>query len=435
MRESQASLGVAGGRGAGFGRFPFKGRRPTVDLMDDPGARIHLAHGNSDWIQERVCRCAGGAIPGAVMREEVDRAKVRNASEADQPQMLQLLRRAFPRWPAFEIQVPALEHLRWKMRSDAITARDHFVAEIDGSIVAMMLRIARRVRLRGRDCLGRDGVDAAVDPGYQGRGLFGAIDDYAEESPRAAEFDLSLWFSTNPRTRRRSKPEKWKSLANPIQVLQRSYDARAIVARRREKYGGRLPAPLAMLRIELAKAVNRLLHPPYWRRARCEGSITTLERFDERIGGFFDEAARPFDFIVVRSRDYLSWRYCDPAAGRFTVRAAEQEGRLLGYLVLKVAEGEGFIADLLALPGRSDVVRSLIEDALRIFREAGVEQATCWMISRHPYNAILRRYGFIDSRGDVGFKYEPATLPASELEFLDDSHARIHLTHGDSDWV
>jgi len=321
------------------------------------------------------------------------------------------------------------------MRSDPLAAHRHLVAEIDGRIVAMMLRIVRGVRVRGRSSLARDGVDAAVDPRYQGRGLYGAVLDHSREGPQGAEFGLAFWYSTNPRTRRRSKPELGKSLGNPIQVLQRPYHARAIVARRRKRYGGRLPASLAVLRIELERAVNRLAHPPYVRRVGCEGSISTLERFDERIGGFFDEAARPFDFIVVRSADYLSWRYCDPAAGRFTIRAAEQEGKLLGYLVFKVAEGEGYIADLLALPGRSDVVRSLLEDALRLFRAAGVEQVTCWMISRHPYNGILRRYGFMDTRKDVGFGYEPVNLTASELEFLGDPRARIHLTHGDSDWV
>jgi hypothetical protein len=207
------------------------------------------------------------------------------------------------------------------------------------------------------------------------------------------------------------------------------------VAKRRERHGGRLPAPLAVLRIELEKAVNRLLHPPYFRRARYDGSIAALERFDERIGGFFEEAARPFDFIVVRSADYLHWRYCDPAAGRFTIRVAEQQGRLLGYLVFKIAEGEGYIADLLALPGRSDVVRSLVEDALRHFREAGVEQVTCWMVSRHPYNGILRRYGFLDSGKDVGFGCREVSLDRSDLDFLEDLRARIHLTHGDTDWI
>jgi hypothetical protein len=81
------------------------------------------------------------------------------------------------------------------------------------------------------------------------------------------------------------------------------------------------------------------------------------------------------------------------------------------------------------------VVRSLIEDALRLFREADLDQATCWMISRHPYNAVLQRYGFIDSRRDAGFSYRETSLDASELAFLADASARIHLTHGDTDWI
>jgi hypothetical protein len=74
----------------------------------------------------------------------------------------------------------------------------------------------------------------------------------------------------------------------------------------------------------------------------------------------------------------MNWRYCDPARGRFTVRVAERNGKILGYLVFKISEGSGYIVDLLALPGRID---------------------------------------------------------ESQLEFLTDSTARIHLTHGDADWI
>ncbi len=196
-----------------------------------------------------------------------------------------------------------------------------------------------------------------------------------------------------------------------------------------------MPAPLAVLRIKAEAAFNRLGHPPFLRPAKGAWSITTLERFDDRVGKLFEDAAEAFDFLIVREKNYMNWRYCDPAGGRFTVRAAEEQGRLLGFLVFKIGEGEGYVADLLVLPGRIDVVRSLVEDALRIFREAGVELVNCWMISRHPYNRVLRKYGFIDTRKDVGFKCRPVSLDESELEFLSDEGSRIHLTHGDTDWV
>jgi hypothetical protein len=131
----------------------------------------------------------------------------------------------------------------------------------------------------------------------------------------------------------------------------------------------------------------------------------------------------------------MNWRYCDPAAGRFVARAAEQDGGILGYLVFKISEGKGYLVDLLALPGRIDVVRSLIEDALHLLREANVDSVTCWMIARHSYNRVLRRYGFIDSKRDVGLSCYPNDSDGKEVEFLADPRARIHLTHADSDWI
>jgi len=369
------------------------------------------------------------------MTESIPELTVRNPGEADQAQIVELLSRAFHRWPQFEIPVSPIEHLRWKMRSDPVAARHHWVGVIDDRIVVMLLRVIRRFRVRGRDCLARDGVDAAVDPDYQERGLYSAMVDESKERPQYLEVDFGISYSSNPRLQHRDVRKGSKRLGNPIQVLEKRYRARAIVRRRREQHGGRLPAPLAVLRIRLQAALNRIGHPPYWRPMKPGWSITTLGRFDTRVDAFFDEACRPFDFLVVRSSDYLNWRYCEPAAGKFTVRVAEQEGRILGYLVFKISERSGYIADLLALPGRLDVVRSLVEDALQLLREARAERVRCWMIARHPYNGLLRRYGFVDTRRDIWSVHKAIDEGSTLLDFMEEATARIHLMVGDSDWI
>jgi hypothetical protein len=369
------------------------------------------------------------------MSQSIPVLTVRNPGETDEAQIVELLSRAFRRWPQFEIPVPAVEHLRWKMRSDPVAGRHHWVGEIDERIVVVLLRIIRRIRVKGRDCLARDGVDAAVDPDRQEHRLYSSMVDASKTRPQYFEVDLGLSYSSNPKLQGRNARKGSRRPSNAIQVLWKPYRARAIVRRRRAKYRERTPAPLAALRIRLESAANRIRHRPYWRPVKPSWSIANLERFDERTDDFFDEAARPFDFLVVRSRDYMNWRYREPAGGSFTVRVAEQEGRILGYLIFKISEGDGYIADLLALPGRLDVVRSLIEDALRLLREARAEMVSCWMIARHPYNDLLRRYGFVSSRRDVGFVYKAVNLEPEALEFLEETTAQIHLMHGDSDWI
>ena len=100
----------------------------------------------------------------------------------------------------------------------------------------MIVRIVRRARIRGRDYLLRDDVDVAVDPECQGRGLYRALLDHVLEMRWDVGFDLAVWYSTNPRTRRLHRPEQDGSpLADPIQVLEKPYRARAIVARRRRR--------------------------------------------------------------------------------------------------------------------------------------------------------------------------------------------------------
>jgi hypothetical protein len=164
-------------------------------------------------------------------------------------------------------------------------------------------------------------------------------------------------------------------------------------------------------------------------------SISTIRSFDERMDAFCATAAAPFALVHRRTTSSLNWRYCDPRGGAFTVRLAEQDGHVLGYLVL-AARGEiGYIADVLALPGRLDVVRSLVEDALRILDEAGIVQARCWMPAVHPYNAVLRLYGFSLTPKQTGAAWSPHRLDANALSFLNDPHAPVHVTIGDSDHV
>ena len=162
--------------------------------------------------------------------------------------------------------------------------------------------------------------------------------------------------------------------------------------------------------------------------------MRSVDSFDERADALWNRARRRFDFAVVRDRTYLNWRYCDPRAGDYQVRAAEDDGELLGWIVvasrLKAAE----IVDLLTVPRDEGVLRVLIEDVIAIARRDGATSLSVLMPRRHRYRETLLRYGFIPSRLP-----KPMGLGRpreSTLDFLAwDAGARLHVAFGDNDHV
>jgi hypothetical protein len=78
-------------------------------------------------------------------------------------------------------------------------------------------------------------------------------------------------------------------------------------------------------------------------------------------------------------------------------------GRLLGYAVLKAASKgqDGYVLDLMTLPGRPEVVRALLRETARYFREVGV-QIVRYRFVESPTSARtgdLARLGFFSRKG------------------------------------
>jgi GNAT superfamily N-acetyltransferase len=326
--------------------------------------------------------------------------------EGDEPGMLRVLQASFSPWPKVETSVLPLDHLRWKMASHPIATRFHLVAEHGAEIIAVRLFIVREVIFAGRTLLSYQPVDISVHPEYQNQGLLKYMRtlDYnrLEDRTYAETFDLKLAYESGHPAAMRLQVEIPGSFlfGNQLEVLSRSNDGHAS--------GPPQAAPFG---------------------------IRTVSAFDDRLDVFWREAARPFDLILVRTKDVMNWRYSDARAGNFTIVIAEHNGMLLGYALTRCSRGRGYIADLLALPGRSDVAEGLVRAALVQLRGQPLERIECWLPARHPYQPLLRDLGFAPRKSRVRARYRPFLTSERELELLRHPDARIHFTAGDTDLV
>ena len=321
----------------------------------------------------------------------------------DEVRMLELLDASFRRWPAVEIPGDRLKHLQWKLRSTPDATRYHVVAELESKIIACRPYLLSKFRLCGELVSVRQGVDNAVHPDYRGGGLMTAL----MYPPPARLMNFEVYFGI------RSGAEAFK-----------------VMMRHEERQSCDLGVDVMEISGRLAEDAVAKAHswpPAAW-------SISSVTKFDERIEALCEEASRPFRFIVHRTREYLNWRYADERAGSFTIRLVEEGDRLLGFSALRIGGDRGYIADLLVLPGRTDVADALARDALVHVREHGVASLQGWATPGHPYRTSFERLGFRKKARKTVY-IQPLRLADERLTRFVSAKTPTHVTIGDTDLI
>ena len=364
--------------------------------------------------------------------------------------ILELLRRAFnggPSW--FALGATPLDHLEWKAARPGESLIQ--LTEDGDRIVGFSLNAQSGFLVNGSEASVRQGFDSALDPEFQGRGINAARRNSPDEPRLAAKTCLSMSTGMHPTSLMLRGPGAGIPFGNAIETLIKPLSIRRMIAARGRRHGDgaggeshtrdvlevqkhRLPTPLKPDRVlAAARLAWSVLRPAKRLPGHAPWRIRTVDHFDESADEFWSEAGRAFDFIQVRDRAYLNWRYCDPRGGPFTVRVAELDGALLGYAALRADEHGAVLGDLLVLPDRDDVARALIADAITLAKERRAPFLRCWMPRSHPYRRLLGGSGFIQYRTPLTFNYRPLECDPADLEFLQDPGARIHLMTADSD--
>lgn len=314
----------------------------------------------------------------------------------DDEQLVELLHASFDGWPKVEVAASPLDHLRWKLASPVNAWRQNIVGEVAGQLISTRLYVLRDAYVCGRPMICKLGLETCVHPDFRNAGVMSVIQDYADE--RLQEIDLHLLYSQHPALLHIRKRQTVIPFGRIISLV-RTADA----AREAAATGG-------------------------WTIEECPS-------FDSRIDVLFEHARQEFALLLDRRQQFMNWRYCDPRGGNFGTKIAKQGEHVLGYVVTTVAHGEGYIADLLALPGRLDVVDSLLDTAITSLRAAGAARMECWTSRGHPYEEVLAGRGFDQKKRTIRFSYRPCRASLADLSGLREAGSVIHLMPGDTDII
>ncbi|MDQ4126342.1 MAG: GNAT family N-acetyltransferase [Actinomycetota bacterium] len=161
-----------------------------------------------------------------------------------------------------------------------------------------------------------------------------------------------------------------------------------------------IPGPLKGLLNRGLRAVDEALA----RRFGGDLEAEVLEGFDDSFDDLFERIAAIVPCLPEKDAAFLGWRY-GPGSPQapVTVLGVKSGGRLLGYAVLKSASKgqDGYVLDLMALPGRRDVVLALLRETVRQFRRMGVQIIRYRFLESpsSPRQADLRSLGFFYRKG------------------------------------
>jgi len=188
-----------------------------------------------------------------------------------------------------------------------------------------------------------------------------------------------------------------------------------------------IPGPVKGLLNRGLRAVDETLGKRFGGDLEAE----VLQGFDASFDDLFERIAAVVTCLAEKDAAFLRWRY-GPGSPQapVTVLGVRSGGRLLGYAVLKAAfhGQDGYILDLMALPGRRDVVLALLRETVRYFRKTGVQIIRYRFLESPPSPGPtdLRRLGFFYRRGrrhKLLVKFKDAHLHETASDLVNWSHS------------
>jgi len=359
---------------------------------------------------------------------------VRQYQPGDEEGIVQLLELVFDGWPHFDLGCTPLEHWRWKYLENPLKMNAIAVALNNENIIGCIHGYYLRMKVGNELFIAQHGGDLAVHQDFRRRGISGRMRELKHEIQDEIGTDIRYSVSGNPIVIERSKRRGRPIFPHPVHQMvwidnvdlhlkTKTTDKKFI-----HKYG-----------YHTMSALNKIKYI-FKKHDVSEYPVKQIKQFDERIDDFWDNVKGNYSFIVERNKDYLNWRYCTPNGGNYHTSSVEDDGLILGFIVLRINKYEkeyprGYIVDLLALPDRIDVANSLVITAMQYFRNENVNHVSTWVIANHPYEHVLRQNGFVDSRSDLYLKYElkKDNIPRNQLRLVGVSS--LHFQIGDTDHI
>lgn len=363
------------------------------------------------------------------MAEELE---IHHINHDEENEVLSMLKIIFHKWPVIEVESP-LEYWRWKFQGNPVKTRNFLVAKTGNKLIGVFGFYSGLLKIKNRVFLSNTGVDVGVHPDYRGKGVYSTLRKTANKVRVEEGYEFSFGIETNPilikAHEKRGDQGKFPFVVREdfkIFDIDRYYSSNKSFNAKIRIIGFKLFELLTLLK----NLVNR---PPI-----IKGVDIYESRDNAGMDVFLEKINSEHEFIFKKTLEWFDWRYYDPRGGKYTVKKAEKNGEIIGYIVLsgrtERESSVGYIVELLVLPEYSEIQDLLISEAISYFREKQINRINFCAVSGKDTEKVLKRHMFLEGNP----LYLTFTLDDNNLNLLNWAPFDVNRTHfcyGDFDYI
>lgn len=346
----------------------------------------------------------------------------REYQPGDEKQIVPLLVEAFDDWQTLS---NPMEYWKWKYQDYPKGPTFVAVAEIDEKIVGTDHAIPIQLKENQQTIPSLYGLDGMTHIDYRKRGINSGLREFKNEYLQKEKITINYAYTDNQilidyHTRQNHGifPYKYKQLLR-INDIKKHLEAK-----------NTKNPHLKRVYYQIKNTINKRTPENTTQKITTK----TINKFDNRIDDFLQHEAEKYEFIPIKDREFLNWRYTDPRAGDYVIIQAEEQDQIKGYIVVKIIERtqgypEGFIIELTSTQEKQ-VISTLTTTALQ-YLDQKTNAVRALSIQDHPMDTILREHGFVDTRKNPYIYYYGPTNHRIEDNIKDTSPSKTSFSFGD----
>jgi hypothetical protein len=303
-----------------------------------------------------------------------------------------------------------------------------WVAECGGKIVSMHAAIPAIIKCGNEELRASWSVDLMTHPDYRFQGIFNEVTNKMLEDSHKEGITLFLVLP-NDNSYAVLKKRGWfqiTTVPHMIKLLRAWPLLKQATIRNLPKLfiGGLIIARHLLSKLLVSASPIR----------NSSIKISKIRSFDNRVTDFFQETAKAYNFIVIRNKEYLNWRYAGHPHRKYTIFLAEKNDILATQ---EQKTKNGFIVDFLTkpIPNQEEVIELLLLSGIRHLQQENVTSIELCAL-HNPYDNILKKYGFTVFPEKFFWGYDLIGHIESSEDFfthIKDPRKKWLITMGDAD--